>query len=132
MLIALGARRPDGGAARSIEQAELDADRVGDFAHDAAERIYFADQMSLGDAAHGGVARHLRDQVHVERVEGGLQSHARGSHGGLASGMAGADDYNVELFGELHFGGLGEPQKIYLSCYFFHSSNLAGAVISIT
>ena len=116
LLVALGARRPYGGAARGIQQAELDADGVGDFAHDAAERVDFAHQVSLGDAAHGGVARHLRDQVDVERVEGGLQAHARRSHRGLASGMAGADDNDVEMFGELHCKSSGsEPQKILAS-----------------
>ncbi len=98
----MGARRPDGRAARSIQQAELDADRVGDFAHDAAEGVDFADQMSLGDAADGGIAGHLRDQVDVQRVERGLQAHAGRGHGGFASGMSGADHDYVELFGELH------------------------------
>ncbi len=102
MLVALCAGRPDGRAARSIQQAELDADRVGDFAHDAAEGVDFADEVSLGDAAHSGIARHLRDQIDVERVEGGLQAHAGRSHRGFASGMAGADYDDVELFGELH------------------------------
>ena len=50
----------------------------------------------------GGIARHLRDQVDVQRVERGLQAHARGGHRGLASGMTGADHDYVELFGELH------------------------------
>ena len=47
LLVALGARTPDGGAARGVEQAELDADGVGDLAHDAAEGIDFAHQMAL-------------------------------------------------------------------------------------
>ena len=104
MLVALRARRPDRRAARSIQQAELDADRIGDLAHDAAERVDFAHQVSLGDAADGRIAGHLRDQVDVQRVERGLQAHAGGGHGGLASGMAGADDHYVELFGEWHQG----------------------------
>jgi len=58
--------------------------------------------MSFGNASDGGIAGHLRDQVDVERVERGLQAHARGSHGGLAPGMTGADDNYVELFGKLH------------------------------
>ena len=73
----------------------------------------------------GGVARHLRDQVDVERVERGLQAHARGRHRGLASGMAGADYDNVELFGEPHkelrVPSSGKP----LNSFRFHSSNLA-------
>ena len=59
-----------------------------------------------------GIARHLRDQVDVQRVERGLQAHACGGHGGLASGMAGADHDYVELFGERHDIGRREPQEI--------------------
>ncbi len=98
LLIALGTRRPDGGAARSIEETELDADGVGDLAHDAAERVDFADEMSLGDAADGGIAGHLGDEIDVQCVKGSLQAHAGGSHGGLASGMTGADHDHVEMF----------------------------------
>jgi len=58
--------------------------------------------MSFGNASDGGIAGHLRDQVDVERVERSPQAHACGSHGGLASGMTGADDNYVELFSELH------------------------------
>ena len=105
MLVALGAGRPDGGSARGVQQAKLNADCVGDFAHDAAEGIDFADQMSFGDSADGGVAGHLRDQVDVQRVEGGLQAHAGCGHGGFASGVAGADHDYVEMFGELRHPG---------------------------
>ena len=103
MLVALGAGRPDGGAARSVEQAKLDADGVGDLSHDAAEGVDFADEMSFGDAADGGIAGHLRDQIDIERVERGLQAHARGGHGGFASGVAGADHDYVEMFVKLLF-----------------------------
>jgi len=33
-------------------------------------RVDFANQMSFRNAADGGIARHLRDQVNVERVKG--------------------------------------------------------------
>src|ERR1700733_9665934 len=102
LLVALGARRPYSRPARSIQQTELDAHRVGDLTHNAAERIHFADQVTFSDAADCRVARHLRDQVDVEGDERRLQPHARGGHRGLASGMAGADDNDIELFRELH------------------------------
>ena len=102
LLIALGAGRPDRGAARGIEKAELDADGVGDLAHDAAKGVDFADEVSFGDTADGRVAGHLGDQVDVEGVEGGSKSHARRGHGSFASGVTGAHDNNIELFGELH------------------------------
>jgi hypothetical protein len=67
LLVALRTRRPDSRSARGIQQAELDADCVGDFAHDATQGIDFAHQVSFGDAADGGIARHLRDEIDVER-----------------------------------------------------------------
>jgi hypothetical protein len=56
LLVALGAGRPDGGSARGVQQAELDTDRVSDFAHNAAQGIDFADQMAFGNSADRGVA----------------------------------------------------------------------------
>src|SRR5690349_4835469 len=97
-LVALGARRPDGGTAAGIEQAELDADGVGDFAHDAAERVDFTDEVAFGDAADGGVAGHLRDEVEVHGDHGGFEAHARRGAGGLATGVTGADDDDVVSF----------------------------------
>ena len=100
LLVALGAGRPDGGAARGVEQTELDADGVGDFGHDAAEGVDLAHDVSLGDAADGGIAGHLRDEVGVEGEQGGAQSHARGGHGGFTAGMSGSNYGNVVMFGE--------------------------------
>lgn len=111
LLVALRARRPDRWSARRVQQAKLNSDGVSHFAHDAAQRIDFADQMSLGYATHRWVARHLRDQVDIQRVERRLEAHACGGHRGLASGMAGADNNYVELFGELHQELFGQPQK---------------------
>ena len=102
LLVALRARRPDCRAARSIEQAELNANRVGDLAHDAAESVHFPHEMAFGDAADGRVAGHLRDQVEVQGEKRRAQSHARRGHGGFATRMAGADNDYVVLFGECH------------------------------
>jgi len=102
LFIALGAGGPNGGAARCVQQAELDSDGVGDFAHDAAEGVDFADQMAFGDASDGRVAGHLRDEINVQSVERGLEAHAGAGNGGFASGVSGADDDHVEMFGELH------------------------------
>ncbi len=100
LLVALGAGGPDSGAAGSIQQAELDADCVRNFSHDAAEGVDLANQVAFSNAAHGWIAGHLGDEVDVEGVQRGLQAHAGSRHGGLATGMAGADDHYVEFFGE--------------------------------
>src|SRR5579872_561943 len=101
LLVALSARRPDGWAARGVQQTKLDANCVGNFAHDAAEGIDFTDKMPLGDAADRRVTRHLRDEIDVERVERGFQSHAGRSHGGFAAGMTRADNDYFVVFSEL-------------------------------
>ena len=54
--IALRSRRPHRRPARRIQQPELDAHRVGDLAHNPAQRIYFSNQVSFGDAPNGRVA----------------------------------------------------------------------------
>ncbi len=84
-----------------FSKSELDTDRVGHLAHDAAQRVDFAHQVSLGYAADSGIAGHLRDEINVERVKRGPQPHARRSHSGFATGMAGADYNDVVGFCEL-------------------------------
>src|SRR5262249_37900294 len=66
LLVALGARRPDGRPARGVKQTKLDSDCICDFAHDSAQGIHFPDQMTLGDPADGRIAGHLGDQVNVQ------------------------------------------------------------------
>ena len=102
LLVALSTRTPDGGAARGIEQPELDADGVSDLAHDAAQRIDFADKVPLGHAANGRIAAHLRDEIEIHGDERCFQAHARCSHGRLAPRVAGTHNHNVVLFGKSH------------------------------
>ena len=58
--------------------------------------------MAFGDAADGGVTGHLRDEIEVEGEKGGAQTHARGRGCGFATGVASADDQDIELFRETH------------------------------
>ena len=101
LLVTLSARRPNRRASGGIQETELDANCVGNFGHDAAEGIDFTDKMPLGDAADRRVTRHLRDEIDVERVERGFQSHAGRSHGGFAAGMTRADNDYFVVFSEL-------------------------------
>jgi hypothetical protein len=64
--IRLRARGLHGGAARTIQEAKLDAGSVDDATHDAAQCIYLAHDVAFGDAADGGIARHLAYQIEVE------------------------------------------------------------------
>jgi hypothetical protein len=54
--------------------------------------------VTLGNAADGGVAGHLRDQVQVHGDHGRLQTHSRGGAGGFTPGVTGADDNDVVAF----------------------------------
>jgi hypothetical protein len=56
LFVALRARRPNSRAAAGIEEAKLNTNSVGDFAHDAAERVDFANQMTFGDSADRWIA----------------------------------------------------------------------------
>lgn len=103
MFVALGSWRPDGWTSGGVEEAKLDAYRIGDLAHDAAEGVDFADEVTFGDSTDGRVAGHLRDEIDVEGEEGSFKAHAGGGHGGLASGVAGADYDYVEMFVEWHW-----------------------------
>ena len=111
LLVALCAGRPHRRATGSIQQSELDADSVGYFSHDAAESVYFADEVPLGYAADGWITGHLGDQINIQRVERRLQAHTGAGDSGLATGVSGSDDHDVELFGELHFIILQGEQK---------------------
>jgi len=73
----------------------LDSDGVGDFAM-MPERVDFATRWPWH--AQWRVARHLGDQVDIQREERRLQAQASGCHGGFASGMTGSDHDNVEMF----------------------------------
>jgi hypothetical protein len=58
--------------------------------------------MALGDAADGGIAGHLRDEVEVEREQSRAQAHAGRGHGRLAAGVSGAHDDYIVLFSVCH------------------------------
>ena len=77
----------------------MDGRPVGDAPHGAPEGIDLPDEVSLGDAADGGVAGHEGHGVEVQVKHECAASHARRRESGLAAGMAGTDDYDVELLG---------------------------------
>ena len=66
MLVTLGAWGPDSRATGSVQQTELDADRVGDFTHDSAQGVNLTYKVAFRDAANCRVAGHLSDQIDVQ------------------------------------------------------------------
>lgn len=95
LFVALSAGAPDGGAAGGIEETELDADVISDFAHQSAEGIDLADEVAFGDAANGRVAGHLRNEVGIHGDDAGLKAHSGTGARGFATGVTGADDEHV-------------------------------------
>jgi hypothetical protein len=100
--ITLCAGAPDGGAAGGVEETELDAAGVGDFAHNAAKSIYLPHEVSLRHSTDRRVAGHLRDEIKVQREERGAEAHAGGGGSGFAAGVASTNDEDVEMFREGH------------------------------
>ena len=96
LAVALGAGASDGGPFAAVEEAVLDGGRIGDLGHQAAEGVDFADDLALGEAADGGVAGHLGDAFGGDGEQRGPCAEASGGGGGLAAGVAGADDEDVE------------------------------------
>ena len=95
--VALRARSLDGRTLGAIEDLELDAGAIGRLAHQAAERVDLLDEVSLGQTADGGVARHPADGVAQHRDHGHAGAAARADARRFSAGVAAADDDDVEL-----------------------------------
>ena len=94
--VGLGARPLDGGSLAAVEDAELNAGRVGGARHHAIERVDLAHQMALAQAADCRVAGHLADRRETVRDQRGRRATARRRGRGFASRMAPADDNDVK------------------------------------
>ena len=102
LLIALRTRRPDSRPARGIEQPELNTHSISNLAHNAAQCVHLTDEVALRDSSDGRIARHLRDQIYIQGVQGSFQTHSRAGDRSLAPGVPSANHNDLELFGELH------------------------------
>ena len=98
LAVGLGARALHGRPLGAVEQAELDAGRVGHPPHQAVQRIDLAHQVALAEPADGRVAGHLADGGEAVRDQRRARAHARRRRRGLAAGMAAADHDDVEGF----------------------------------
>ncbi len=82
-------------AAAAVEDAEVDARRVNEPPHDAAQRVQLADHVPLPDPADGGIAAHLADGREVERQQRRRHAHAGRHMGRFYASVAAADDDEV-------------------------------------
>ena len=97
LAVGLGARPLDGRPLAAVEDAELDAGRIGGARHHAIERVDLAHEMALAQAADCGIAGHLADRRETVGDERGRRAGARRGGCGFASGMAPADDNDVKF-----------------------------------
>ena len=94
--VGLGARALDGWAFAAIEDAELNARRIGGARHDAIERIDLAHQMALAQAADRRIAGHLADCRETVGDQRGSGAAARRRGRGFAPCVPAADDNDVK------------------------------------
>ena len=59
--------------------------------------IDFAHNLPFGDTADSGVTAHLGDFIHIHRHQKCTRTEPGRSMSGLATGMAGAYYYNIEI-----------------------------------
>src|SRR5579864_7677210 len=97
LAIGLRARSLDRRALAAIEHAKLDAGGVGDAAHQAVERVDFANQVALAETADRRVAGHDADCLEALGDQRRGRAEAGRRRGRLAAGMTAADDDDVEF-----------------------------------
>jgi hypothetical protein len=73
--VTLGPGRPYGWTLAFVEHTELDSCPVRHHCHLPSEGINLAHNLAFGNTAHGGVAAHLCDLVHIHRYEACLGTH---------------------------------------------------------
>jgi hypothetical protein len=103
--ITLCAGGADGWAFACVEHTELDASGIGIEAHGTAEGVDFTDDVTFGESADGGVARHGTDGIQVLGEHGDATAESGGGESGFDTGMACADDEDIVVFGVLEHGG---------------------------
>src|SRR5205823_9057618 len=82
---------------RAVQHLELDAGTIGGLPHQAAEGVDLFDEVPLGEAADGRVARHPADGVAEHRDHGRAGAAASANARRLSPGVAAADDNDVEV-----------------------------------
>ena len=100
--IGLRSRRLNRRTTRSIEQPKLNAGAINDAAHDAAERVNLAHEMAFRNSANRRIARHLTDQIEIQRNQTGFRAESRRGRRRLAARVAGADHNYIKYFIKRH------------------------------
>jgi hypothetical protein len=102
--VGLGASRAHRRAFRGVEDAELDTGFVGSRGHRPAQRIDFAHQVALANAADRRIAAHRPQRVEVVGQQQRIRPRPRCGKRSFGAGMAAADNNDIETGGEKHEG----------------------------
>src|SRR5690348_1260791 len=94
--IGLCARRLNRWPSAAIEQTKLNAGCVDDFAHDSAQRIDFAHEMTLCNSADSRVAAHLPDRICIECHKSGARPDARCNVSSFTACVPSADHDDIK------------------------------------
>jgi hypothetical protein len=93
--IVLCSRTPHGRPLRPVQHAKLNHGTIGNDAGITAERIYFPDNLTFSNSAHGRVARHLGNGLQVHGDQQNAGAHVGSRCRSFATGMAGAYYDNI-------------------------------------
>src|SRR5690606_29135379 len=94
--IGLRPRRAHRRALARIQRAELDAGLIDRSRHGAPERIDFAHEVALADAADRGIAAHRPERFEALREQQRTPAHAGRRERSLGTGVTAADHDDVE------------------------------------
>ena len=93
--IALCSWTPHGWSLRAVQHSELQSAAVGHDSHLSAQCVNLAHNLTFCNSAHGRIATHLRNLVHVHRDEASLCAHPCCCRSRLTSSMSCSHYENV-------------------------------------
>src|SRR5436190_9982329 len=85
-------------APRTIQKSELNSRAVYNMAHYSAKCVNLPDDVAFCDSTNGRIARHLADQVQVERHQCGFRPKTRRRRSRLTSRVPRTNDYHIKTF----------------------------------
>ncbi len=100
--VALRARSLDGRTLRPVENLELNTGAIGRLPHQAPERVNLFDEVSFGEAADRGIARHPPDRLPQHGHHTDAHPAPRTNASGLGAGVPAADDDDIEVSQGIH------------------------------
>ena len=101
-LVALRPRTPDRRPPARIQQPKLNPRLIRHHPHHPAQRVDLPHQVPLRNPANRRIARHLRNQIQVQRKQCRAQSHPRRRHRRLATGVPRTHNDDIVLFRNAH------------------------------